>query len=379
VRQLLSDEAALASDAASLERQKLSLEAQATELQRQGEALQAEAADLQAQQADLVALQQQAQQQQKQAQSLKNQLTQELTKAGGDARGTDPRLVKLQDALGAADGVALVSPPQINDPGNAAVYSVIATTAPADPETADLVKDLRSTTIPGATAGEDIQAYVGGSTASNVDLAAEISSRLAVVIGVVLALSIIVLMVAFRSLLVPLQAALTNLLCVGAAFGVLTAAFQWGWGIEILRIDTADDSVPIASFVPLMMFAVLFGLSMDYQVFLLSAIAMRRQVGDDDRRAIAWGMEHSGPVITAAGLIMIGVFGSFILNGDPTVKQFGVGLAVAVALAASAVLVLLRVWTCYAILHDLGLTTIARDKAGRRKQNRAEPNAASGA
>ena len=98
--------------------------------------------------------------------------------------------------------------------------------------------------------------------------------------------------------------------------------------------------MPIASYVPLMMFAVLFGLSMDYQVFLLSAVAMRREVGDDDKDAVAWGMEHAAPVITAAGLIMIGVFGSFILNGDPTVKQFGVGLAVAVLLAASMVLVL---------------------------------------
>jgi uncharacterized membrane protein YdfJ with MMPL/SSD domain len=340
VRQLASDAAQLAANAASLERQQASLEAQGAELQSQGEALQAQAADLQEQKAELEQLQATAAQQQKQAESLKNQLTKELTKAGGDPRGTDPRLVKLQDALGAADGVSLVSPPQINDSGDAAVYSVIATTAPSDPETADLVEELRSTTIPEATAGEDVQAYVGGSTASNVDLAAEITSRLPVVIIVVLLLSIIVLTIAFRSLLVPLQAALTNVLCVGAAFGILTAAFQWGWGIDILGIDTNSDSVPIASYVPLMMFAVLFGLSMDYQVFLLSAVAMRRQVGDDDKRAIAWGMEHSGPVITAAGLIMIGVFGSFILNGDPTVKQFGVGLASAVALAASAVLVL---------------------------------------
>jgi uncharacterized membrane protein YdfJ with MMPL/SSD domain len=347
VRDLANGAAQLASQAASLERQKASLEAQAADLQQQGEALQAQAADLEAQAADLQEqkaelqqLQATAAKQQKQAESLKNQLTQELTKAGGDPRGTDPRLVKLQDALGAADGVSLVSPPQINDSGDAAVYSVIATTAPSDPETADLVEELRDTTIPEATAGENIQAYVGGSTASNVDLAAEITSRLPLVIIVVLLLSFIVLAIAFRSLLVPLEAAVTNVLCVGAAFGILTATFQWGWGIDALGIDTNSDSVPIASYVPLMMFAVLFGLSMDYQVFLLSAVAMRRQVGDDDKQAITWGMEHSGPVITAAGLIMIGVFGSFILNGDPTVKQFGVGLASAVALAASAVLVL---------------------------------------
>jgi uncharacterized membrane protein YdfJ with MMPL/SSD domain len=340
VRQLASDAAALASSAASLEQQKLSLEAQGAELQRQGAALEAEAADLQAQKADLAALQAQAEQQQKQAESLKNQLTQELTKAGGDPRGTDPRLVRLQDALGDAADVDLVSPPQINDSGNAAVYSVIATTEPADPQTADLVRELRSTVIPEATAGEDVQAFVGGSTASNVDLAEEIQSRLLLVIAVVLGLSFLVLMVAFRSLLVPLQAAITNLLCVGAAFGILTATFQWGWGIDALGIDTNSDSVPIASYVPLMMFAVLFGLSMDYQVFLLSAIAMRRQTGEGDRGSIASAMTNTAPVITAAALIMIGVFGSFILNGDPTVKQFGVGLASAVALAASAVLVL---------------------------------------
>ena len=159
-------------------------------------------------------------------------------------------------------------------------------------------------------------------------------------IAVVLGLSFVVLLVAFRSLLVPLQAAVTNLLCVAAAFGVLTAAFQWGWGIGIFGMETDSDTVPIASYVPLMMFAVLFGLSMDYQVFLLSQIAEHREEGQDDRSAVASGLANSAPVIVAAALIMIGVFGSFVLNGDPTVKQFGVGLAVAVLLAATMVLVL---------------------------------------
>jgi uncharacterized membrane protein YdfJ with MMPL/SSD domain len=156
----------------------------------------------------------------------------------------------------------------------------------------------------------------------------------------VLGLSFLVLLVAFRSLLVPLQAAVTNLLCVGAAFGVLTAAFQWGWGIGIFGVETTRDTVPIASYVPLMMFAVLFGLSMDYQVFLLSQISEHRRGGQDERAAVSSGMAASAPVIVAAALIMIGVFGSFVLNGDPTVKQFGVGLAVAVFLAATMVLVL---------------------------------------
>ncbi len=339
-QQLAQNAESLARSAAALEAQKRTLEAEGAALQRQAASLQAQAAELQAQEADLKALQATAAEQQKQAEALKKQLTQELTKAGGDARGTDPRLVKLQDGLTDAGGVALVSPPQINKAGNAAVYNVIATTAPAATETADLVKTLRSSVIPTAVAGADIQAYVGGSTAANVDLAAEISSRLLLVIAVVLALSFLVLLIAFRSLLVPLQAAVTNLLCVAAAFGVMTAAFQWGWGIGIFGIDTDSDTVPIASYVPLMMFAVLFGLSMDYQVFLLSQIAQHREEGGDDRSAVASGVANSAPVIVAAALIMIGVFGSFVLNGDPIVKQFGVGLAVAVFLAATMVLVL---------------------------------------
>ncbi|MGE0026726.1 MAG: MMPL family transporter [Thermoleophilia bacterium] len=339
-RSLAQQVRTMAAEAARLDAQKRSLEAQAAELKRQAASLQAQAADLQAQKADLEALQAQAEAQQKQAEALKKQLTATLTKAGGDSRGTDPRLVKLQDALTDTPGIAVLSPPEINTAGDAAIFTAVPTTAPAATETADLVKTVRSTVIPEATAGSDIHAYVGGSTAANVDLAAKISSRLALVIATVLGLSFLVLLVAFRSLLVPLQAAVTNLLCVGAAFGVLTAAFQWGWGIGIFGVETTRDTVPIASYVPLMMFAVLFGLSMDYQVFLLSQISEHRRSGKDERAAVASGMAASAPVIVAAALIMIGVFGSFVLNGDPTVKQFGVGLATAVFLAAAMVLVL---------------------------------------
>ena len=339
-RQLASDAASLASQAARLEAQKRALEAQAAALRREAAALQAQAADLQAQKAQLVALQNTAKEQQSQALALKDELTKELTKAGGDDRGTDPRLVKIQDALAGTAGIVLTSPPQINAEGDASVFTAIPSTPPAATETADLVRVVRSSVLPAATRGEDVVTHVGGSTAANVDLAGEISSRLPLVILVVLALSFVVLALAFRSLLVPLQAALVNLLCVGASFGVLTAVFQFGWGTSALGIDTARDTVPIASFVPLMMFAVLFGLSMDYQVFLLSQVAAHRSAGEDDREAVASGVASSARVITAAALIMIGVFSSFVLNGDPTVKQFGVGLAVAVALAASAVLVL---------------------------------------
>ena len=144
-------------------------------------------------------------------------------------------------------------------------------------------------------------------------------------------------MVAFRSLLVPLQAAVTNLLSVGAALGVLTAVFQWGWGLSAIGLDAPRGTVPIASYVPLMMFAVLFGLSMDYEVFLVSRIQQHHAEGEEPTQAVVSGLGSGAHVVTAAALIMFCVFASFIVNGDPTIKQFGVGLAVAVALAGALV------------------------------------------
>ena len=262
-----------------------------------------------------------------------------LTKAGGDDRGTDPRLVKLQDALTNTKGDELVSPPQISKRGNDVVFTVIATTAPSAVATADLVGHLRDTVIPDSSS-KGLTAYVGGSTASNVDLASEIASRLPLVIVTILLLSMLVLLVAFRSVAIPLQAAVTNFLTAMAAFGIVTAVFQWGWGINLVGIDTTASTVPIASFVPLMMFAVLFGLSMDYQVFLLSSVDHFRAHGESDTTSVRLGLKASARVIAAAALIMMSVFSSFILNGDPVVKQFGVGLASAVALAATMVLML---------------------------------------
>jgi uncharacterized membrane protein YdfJ with MMPL/SSD domain len=247
--------------------------------------------------------------------------------------------VTLQDALGGTLGVKVVSPPRINKPGNAATYTVIATTAPAAPATADLVKTLRTYSIPQATQDTDLTAYVGGQTASYVDLASAISSRLAFVIAVVIALSFCILLAAFRSFLFAAQAAVANVLSVTASFGVLTAVFQKGWGLSLVGLDTASGTDPIASYVPLMMFAVLFGLSMDYQVFLISRIEQHRAEAGSDRDAIRRGLASGARVIVAAALIMMSVFGSFVLNADPTVKQFGVGLSVGVALAAVCVLV----------------------------------------
>jgi uncharacterized membrane protein YdfJ with MMPL/SSD domain len=233
---LAGQAAALATDAVSLVEQKQSLveqasdlQLQAANLQTQAAKLQTQAAQLQTQQVQLEGQQQTAQGQQQQAEQLKSDLTNELTKAGGDARGTDPRLVGLQDALADTDGVSVVSPPRINKAGDAVTFSVIATTAPAATATADLVDTLRAFTIPQATRGTNLEAYVGGQTASYVDLADGIASRLPLVIAVVIALSFCILLAAFRSFLFALQAAVANVLSVTAAFGVVTAVFQWGW------------------------------------------------------------------------------------------------------------------------------------------------------
>ena len=342
---LLRQARALAAQGAALQRQANALSAQGAALRRQADQLAAQGASLQQQAAALQAKadslkqqQQQAEAEKKQTEQMKQELTDELTKAGGDDRGTDPRLVKLQDALATPANVQLVSPPAINKSGDAVTFNAIPKTRPADPKTADLVTEMRTSVIPAATSEGGITAYVGGVTAANVDLASKISSKLAELILVVLALSIVLLLIAFRSLLIPVQAAVTNLLCVGAAFGVLVAAFQWGWGLDLVGLSTPYGTVPIASYVPLMMFAALFGLSMDYEVFLVSQIAQHHAAGESPRQAVRSGVASSAKVIAAAAIIMISVFGSFILNGDPTIKQFGVGLSVAVLLASAMVL-----------------------------------------
>jgi uncharacterized membrane protein YdfJ with MMPL/SSD domain len=331
--------AGLQAQAADLQRQADALQAQAADLQQQGDALQAQAAQLQGEANELKREQKQAQQEQQQALALQSQLTDMLTAAGGDDRGTDPRVVNLQQALLATKGVVSLTPPQINKGGTVVLLSAVPSTAPASDETATLVKTVRNDVLPPVEVN-GMTSHVGGFTASYVDLAALITARLLLVIGTVILLGFLLLMIAFRSLLIPLQAAVTNLLSAAAAFGVLTAVFQWGWGISQVGIDTPDSSVPIASYVPLMMFAVLFGLSMDYEVFLVSHIQMHHHRGEPPRVAVASGLGSSARITSAAALIMASVFASFILNGDPVIKQFGVGLATAVLLAGILVVTL---------------------------------------
>jgi len=331
---------ALQRQADALERQGNALQRQADQLQRQGDALQQQANALQKQANQLKAEQQQAEQEKKEAQQLQKQLTNMLTRAGGDDRGTDPRIVNLQDGLSGASGVVSLTPPQINKNGDVVILSAVPKTAPSANATADMVERVRTTVLPRTNEGGGITSFVGGFTASNVDLASLITARLLLVIGTVVLLGALLLMVAFRSLLIPLQAAVTNLLSAAAAFGVLVAAFQWGWGISLLGIDTPDPSVPIASYVPLMMFAGLFGLSMDYEVFLVSHVQQHHHEGAEARDSVSMALTSSARITTAAALIMASVFASFILDGDPTIKQFGVGLATAVVLAGILVVTL---------------------------------------
>jgi putative drug exporter of the RND superfamily len=258
--------------------------------------------------------------------------------AGSDPRATDPRLQTLQKDVSTTPGVAAITPIQIDKAGTTAYFTAIATTAPAGQATANLVTTLRTSVIPAADKGTNMTAYVGGSTASYVDLASDIASKLLLQILVVIALSFLLLMLAFRTVVIPVQAAVMNLLSIGAAYGVLTAIFQWGWLHGLIGLD---GPVPVVSYVPLFMFAVLFGLSMDYEVFLVSQIKEHVDEGQDNKTSVTSGLVTSAVVITAAASIMVFVFGGFVLNGDPTVKQFGIGLAVAVILDATVVRCLL--------------------------------------
>jgi RND superfamily putative drug exporter len=258
--------------------------------------------------------------------------------SGTDPRASDPRLQTLQKDVSQTPGVAAITPIQIDKAGTIAYFNAIAKTGPSAQATTNLVSNLRSSVIPAADKGTNMRAYVGGSTASYVDLASEISSKLLLQILVVIGLSFLLLMLAFRTVVIPAQAAVMNLLSIGAAYGVLTALFQFGWLHSAVGLESA---VPIVSYVPLLMFAILFGLSMDYEVFLVSQIKEHADAGEDARHAVVGGLVTSGRVITAAATIMVFVFGSFVLNGDPTVKQFGIGLAVAVILDATVVRCLL--------------------------------------
>jgi RND superfamily putative drug exporter len=244
----------------------------------------------------------------------------------------------LVSSIEKTPGVASVASPQTNPAGNTAVIDVVPTTAPDAQATSDLVTTLRNDVIPTALEGSDAKAYVGGVTASYIDIGDHIAARLPYFIGAVVLLSFLLLMLVFHSIAIPATAAVMNLLSVGAAYGVTVAVFQWGWGIELLGLSS---TIPIISFVPMMMFAILFGLSMDYQVFLLTRIREEYDLQHDTRAAVVTGVSKTARVITSAALIMIAVFLSFVASPIPEIKMFGLGLAVAVAVDSTIVRMML--------------------------------------
>ncbi len=247
--------------------------------------------------------------------------------------GATAAATATERAVAAQPGVR-VSPPQISPDRTAAVIIAVPPGSPQSSETETLVNHLRGTVIPDAIAHSGATVYVGGVTAANIDLGQRIQGRLPLFIGAVVALSFVLLMMVFRSVLVPLKAALMNLLSIGASFGVIVAVFQWGWGKGLLGLT---ETTPIVAFVPMMMFAILFGLSMDYEVFLLSRIREDYYETHDNLASVINGLAMTARVITSAALIMISVFLGFVGNPEPTVKMFGLGLAVAVFVDATIV------------------------------------------
>ena len=247
-------------------------------------------------------------------------------------------LDRVTTALAHQPGVASVDAPVTNRAGDLAVVTVTPTTSPQDARTSDLLQQLRTDTIPAAVAGSDVHVSVTGSTALTEDVSSRLQQRMAWFLGAVIGLSFLVLMVVFRSVLVPLKAAALNVLGVAAAYGVVVAVFQWGWGASLIGVH---ETVPIMPLAPMLMFAILFGLSMDYEVFLMSRVREQYRKHLDPGRAVIEGVGTTARVITSAGLIMISVFASFILDVDVTTKMFGIGLSVAVLLDVTLVRMIL--------------------------------------
>lgn len=259
-----------------------------------------------------------------------------LTVVVDAADAADPTAAVEAVAATLADdpGIDSVGAAAFNDTGDTAVISAVPTTGPAAAETETLVNHLRDDAIPPVEDATGARVALTGNTAANIDVAHKLSSALPLFMAVVLGLTFLLLLVAFRSLLVPLKASLAILLSIVSSFGVIVAVFQWGWLNGLVGVDT---TVPIISFMPLMMFAILFGLSMDYEVFIMSRIREEYVHGAEPKDAVVGGLTSSARVITAAALIMISVFGAFVLGDEVIIKMFGLGLATAVLLDATIV------------------------------------------
>ncbi|HUW77440.1 MAG TPA: MMPL family transporter [Candidatus Nanopelagicaceae bacterium] len=255
-------------------------------------------------------------------------------------------LEEVATALKSEPGVAEVSPVISSPTGMIAFLQVIPTTGPQDIKTSNLIKDMRQNLIPKILAGSSTKIYVGGATAIFDDFASVIAGKLPLFITVIVLLGGLLLLLAFRSFAIPLTAGLMNLFAAGASFGVVVAAFQWGWGQNLLNVGKG----PIESFLPVIMLAILFGLSMDYQVFLVSRMHEEWINTEDNSRSVITGQADTGRIITSAALIMIAVFCSFIFGGEKIIKEFGIGLAAAVFIDAF----ILRTILVPALMHLFG-------------------------
>ena len=248
---------------------------------------------------------------------------------------SDPGVLEPLTAAVAADpGVASVAPAEVSGDGQVATLVAIPSTPPQDAATMETVERLRTDVFPEVLADSTASAHVGGQTATWGDLGGRVGDRLPWFIAAVVLLSFLLLTVVFRSVLVPLKAALMNLLSIGAAYGVLVMVFQWGWGKDLIGLE---ETVPIIAFIPMLMFAILFGLSMDYEVFLLSRVREEYQLTGDNEASVVQAIARTGRVITSAALIMIAVFFGFMLGDDPGIKMMGLGLATAIFLDATVV------------------------------------------
>ncbi|MEU6313406.1 MMPL family transporter [Streptomyces sp. NPDC047014] len=254
---------------------------------------------------------------------------------------------RLGEVLRTTEGVASVGPAVVNRAGDTAVLTVVPESAPQSRATSDLVDTLRQDVVPGAVHDSSMEVHVGGVTAAYDDFADVIVGKLPLFVAVVIALGCVLLLLAFRSIGIPLKAAAMNVAAVASSFGVVVVIFQWGWGSEPLGLGSAG---PIEPFLPVIMVSVLFGLSMDYQVFLVSRMYEEWLETGDNRRAVRVGLAETSRVINSAAVIMISVFLAFVLSGDRIIAMFGIALAAAVALDAFV----LRTLLVPALMHMLG-------------------------
>jgi len=260
-----------------------------------------------------------------------------------------PAIESLRAAIAANPGVVAVAPARFSPTGSVATITVYPRSSPQAYATSQLVSHLREKVIPPVAARTGMTVYVGGVTAGSVDFAVTLGHKLPLFIGVVVLLSALLLLIVFRSLVIPVQAAVMNLLSIGASLGVIVAIFQWGWLGSLMGVQQG----PIESFIPVMLFAIVFGLSMDYEVFLVSRIHERWAHTREHSRAVAEGLALTGRVVTAAAAIMVCVFLSFMLGEDRIIKEFGLSLASAVFLDA----VIVRCLLLPAVLHLIGPVT----------------------